>query len=260
MSVNRLGRHLLVTLSLLLLSATSGQSLGGNLPLVFAARLVNQRRAVAKRRRQCPKPREVIPRADGGWAASTLNGYVLHGSNATYKKNFRVTRHTFCTLLDQLRSGGYCRDNKSNDPAKRQTGRFKLAVCLYFFGQGTGWKAADYDHKTLTRMVYASMILHNACTVHKDDAVEFDVGSDSEWLTFFEEFASHRCPSCKARHAAHCSHDANNRNPGRWPAVNGAAHEQREKIKRMLWERDYGDEAMAAATHMVFQSDYRVQA
>jgi hypothetical protein len=457
MSVNRLGRHLLVTLSLLLLSATSGQSLGGNLPLVFAARLVNQRRAVAKRQRQCPKPREVIPRADGGWAASTLNGYVLHGSNATYKKNFRVTRHTFCTLLDQLRSGGYCRDNKSNDPAKRQTGRFKLAVCLYFFGQGTGWKAAadcgsigestvqkyvnhfidgtfeklrpiympgtppsadtvskvreefaarrgvpnvamatdgthvpfrpddketaidyrnykgwtsilavafvtsfftfvdadvgaagrsgdntvlldswilkqiaanreawlgpdgviaadggasdgsslllnpyrspddadekyynfchsstrffveetfgrwknrfrfllkqsDYDHKTLTRMVYASMILHNACTVHKDDAVEFDVGSDSEWLTFFEEFASHRCPSCKARHAAHCSHDANNRNPGRWPAVNGAAHEQREKIKRMLWERDYGDEAMAAATHMVFQSDYRVQA
>ena len=62
-------------------------------------------------------------------------------------------------------------------------------------------KQSDYDHKTLTRLVYASMILRNACTIHKDDAVTFDTGSDEDWQTFFQEFASHRCPSCNCERA-----------------------------------------------------------
>lgn len=81
------------------------------------------------------------------------------------------------------------------------------------------------------------MILHNVCTIHRDDAVTFDVGSDEEWQHFFDKYASHRCPSCKAKGVAHCLHDALNRSTGR-PARPGAAvSEQREKMKDMLWTR-----------------------
>jgi hypothetical protein len=422
-------------------------------PLAFVPLIIKHRRTANARLLRDLQKKTHITRADGGWRASTLNGYLVHGNDAVYRKNFRVTKHTFHTLIGQLQRGGYCKDNQKNhDPGKQQTGRFKLATSLYFFGQGTGWKAAadcaslgestvkkyvdefidgafdalrpiympktppssatltairaefaarrgvpnvamatdgthipfrpddamtaidyrnykgwtsilavafvssfflfvdadvgaagrsgdntvladswlmkeiaanreawlgpngviaadggasdgsalllnpyrspteadaqyynfchsstrffveetfgrwknrfrfllkqsDYDHKTLTRMVYASMILHNACTIHKDDAVDFDVGADEEWQTFFKEFESHRCPSCKARGAAHCPHDTMNRNPGPWPAVRGEAHEQREQIKRMLWERDY--EGVEGAEALRFVSDYR---
>ena len=72
-----------------------------------------------------------------------MAGY-LTGSDQTYGKNFRVTRRTFDVLLKHLQVGGYLLDNgnKFTPHAKRQTGRFKLAVVLYFFGQGTGYKAA----------------------------------------------------------------------------------------------------------------------
>jgi hypothetical protein len=109
--------------------------------LMLGLRRASQRRAaVLKAQRRLPK---VIARADGGWKGSTLSGY-LTCSDAVYAKNFRVTRGTFDVLLKQLQDGGYCLDNahKMTPMAKRQTGRFKLAVALYFFAQGTGWKAA----------------------------------------------------------------------------------------------------------------------
>jgi hypothetical protein len=438
---------------LLLLQACGGQS-HKDVTIPLVPLMVRHRRQAAARLASAlaKTPRQKIERADGGWRGSTLNGYLVHGNDSIYRKNFRVTKHTFHVLLGQLKGGGFCQDNRARNPAKQQTGRFKLGTSLYFFAQGTGWKAAgdcaslgestvkkyvdhfidgtfqvlrpiympktppsaekvqairkefaarrgvpnvamatdgthvpfrpdneataidyrnykgwtsilavafvtsfftfvdadvgaagrsgdntvlsdswlmkqiaadreawlgpngviaadggasdgselllnpyrsptdadakyynfchsstrffveetfgrwknrfrfllkqgDYTHKELTRMIYASMILHNACTIHKDDAVEFDVGSDEEWQTFFTEFGSHRCPSCKAGGKAHCAHDAKNRNPGPWAAVKGAAHEQREQIKRMLWRRDY--EGVEGAEALTFVSDYR---
>ena len=73
---------------------------------------------------------------------STMAGYIAQGDDITYRKNFRVTKKTFDVLLTQLQSNGYLRDGRSTNPHLRVPGRFKLGVCLYFFGQGNGWKAA----------------------------------------------------------------------------------------------------------------------
>ena len=54
-----------------------------------------------------------------------------------YRKNFRVTQRTFDTLLRQLQGSGYLHDNKNRNPEYRVTGRFKLAVSLYFLAQGS---------------------------------------------------------------------------------------------------------------------------
>ena len=86
--------------------------------------------------------RRTVVRAWGEWMGSTLAGYLAVGDDITYRKNFRVTKQTFNVLLTQLQSKGYLQDGKSTNPLLRVLGRFKLGVCLYFFGQGTGWKAA----------------------------------------------------------------------------------------------------------------------
>ena len=69
---------------------------------------------------------------DDGWVSRRRGRYHL------YRKNFRVTKQTFNVLLTQLQSKGYLQDGKSTNPLLRVPGRFKLGVCLYFFGQGTG--------------------------------------------------------------------------------------------------------------------------
>jgi hypothetical protein len=86
--------------------------------------------------------RRVVIRANGGWLNSTLAGYLADGDEITYRHNFRVTRKTFDCILGHLQSNGYLLDNSCRDEAKCVTGRFKIAVGLYFFAQGTGWKAA----------------------------------------------------------------------------------------------------------------------
>ena len=47
-------------------------------------------------------------------------------------------------------------------------------------------KQQDVDHRTMVRMTYTSLILHNACTILKDNTVSFNVGSDAEWQAYFE--------------------------------------------------------------------------
>jgi hypothetical protein len=108
-----LRERLLATLALLLLTSATGQSSAGTsasaLPLLLAAWQVRKSRIAKKP----PLQRERIQRADGGWRGSTLNGYIVHGSNTVYKKNFRCTKKTFGTLLGQMQAGGYCADNKT---------------------------------------------------------------------------------------------------------------------------------------------------
>ena len=77
--------------------------------------------------------RREVKRTEGGWQNSTINGYVEHGDDQTYYSNFRCTKENFGILLQQLQSAGYLVDNKCRNLQKRQTARFKLGVCLYFF-------------------------------------------------------------------------------------------------------------------------------
>ena len=58
-------------------------------------------------------------------------------------------------------------------------------------------------------MVYASAILHNMFTVHKDDSVDFSVGTSAEWRKFHDSYKQGlRCPTCVRRNVAHCIHQA----------------------------------------------------
>ena len=95
-------------------------------------------------------------------------------------------------------------------------------------------KESEETHKMTCQIIYASMILHNLCTVRKDDP-EFSEGDNDEWVSFFEKFASHRCPSCVRRNAQHCTHSARNRAGTK--QAKGAPSVQRDLVKKMLWER-----------------------
>ena len=71
-----------------------------------------------------------------------MYGYVYKNGDPVYRRNFRVTKLTFDRILQHLQRGGFLKDGRSTNPDKRIPGRFKLAVALYFFAQGTGYKAA----------------------------------------------------------------------------------------------------------------------
>lgn len=110
------------------------------------------------------------------------------------------------------------------------------------------------DHKTANLLIYVSMILHNLCTIHKDDAVDFTDGVDDEWRAFFEKFEADACPSCKRRGSMHCPHIARFRT-ARAVTVAGAAA-KRDAIRDALWaelceagEQDHLGEMHARAAH-----------
>ena len=115
-----------------------------------AADGVLRRRATGARRRRflalleriaaaysASKPR-VIQRNDGGWSSSTIYNYAYEGDEATCRRNFRVTRATLQLITDLLSSKGYVTDNnsKSTPSGKRQTAKFKVAVCMYYLAVG----------------------------------------------------------------------------------------------------------------------------
>jgi|TARA_B110000196_G_scaffold309051_2_gene310302 hypothetical protein len=106
-------------------------------------------------------------------------------------------------------------------------GRFKNRFRFLLYAQ-------DMDHARFNRVVYASVILHNLCTIRKDDALDFTSGADDEWQHFFKEFARDACPSCTRRGVLHCSHTARYRNMR--AACGSSAMEIRDAIKTSLWE------------------------
>ena len=402
-----------------------------------------QLRAIQKRRRQqrlrealvflraaCLEDggRRKVERTEGGWKASTLNGYVENGDEQTYKLNFRATRRSVELIAEKLSSAGYLVDNNCRDPAHRMTSKFKVAVCLYYMahakgdaklagdvaslGKSTvqayieefcrgvmavlrpiympkdppsastvrlvreqfsgrhgisnvamavdgthlpfrggpdyrnykGWTSillvafvssyytfvdgevgapgragdntvltsawlmekiredpeawlgadgviaadggasdggelllnpipnaeeadelyynfchsstrffveetfgrfknrfrfllyqSDLSQRTYCRLVYSAMILHNMFTILKDDAVDFESGTDDEWEEFFETYARMACPECTRRNKLHCPHVAFNRSA---PAAKGGdASAKRDAIKSSLWEK-----------------------
>ena len=78
------------------------------------------------------------------------------------------------------------------------------------------------------------MILHNLCTIRKDDAVDFTSGADEEWQEFFKQYPRDACPSCVRRNTFHCPHISRFRNAQ--PSRGSSASELRDAIKEALWE------------------------
>ena len=71
-----------------------------------------------------------------------MYGYVYQNGAAVYKKNFRMTEKTVDTVLTHLQKAGFFMDGRSKNLKLAIPGRFKLSVALYFFAQGSGYKAA----------------------------------------------------------------------------------------------------------------------
>jgi hypothetical protein len=68
------------------------------------------------------------------------------------------------------------------------------------------------NHKLMTKLIYASCILHNFCIADIGDACgEIDVAHPA-WRPFFEVKKSHLCPTCRIARVPHCVHQAGYRN------------------------------------------------
>ena len=100
------------------------------------------------------------------------------------------------------------------------------------------------SHKNATRLIYVSMILHNLCTIRKDDAVDFKDGTDAEWLEFFETYASMSCPSCTRKGALHCPHVQKWKDSGDSIPLSNNAAARRDAIKDHMWEELCNDDTM----------------
>ena len=101
-----------------------------------------------------------------------------------------------------------------------------------------GFHLKTYSCPLGRRGGYCTLILHNICTIHKDDAVEFDVASDDAWAAFFKRFKRNQCPTCVRYKLAHCTHNTHNRDQqrkrNRRPV--GAPTNQRTFMTESLWE------------------------
>ena len=106
----------------------------------------------------------------------------------------------------------------------------------------------DLDHRTASRLIYASMVLHNFFTIHKDSAVSFSEGADEEWSEFFATFTPTACPSCTRAGKLHCTHAARNK-AARSTIANARASAQRDAIKAALWANVCADDGDMAVAH-----------
>jgi len=99
------------------------------------------------------------------------------------------------------------------------------------------------NHKLTTQLIHASAILHNYFIVNSDDAtsvLDTNTGNPS-WITFFNNFKAMSCPSCKARNAPHCIHQATFRNGPGVRSAREAPSEVRESLREELWARVVAD-------------------
>ena len=61
----------------------------------------------------CRRRARHVERADGGWAGSTINGYVEKGDEPTYKLNFRCGKVDFNYIVEMLNARGYLRHRRA---------------------------------------------------------------------------------------------------------------------------------------------------
>ena len=60
----------------------------------------------------------------------------------------------------------------------------------------------DLSHKRMTNLIYASCIMHNACTILNDMAIEFTIGAAKEWQDLFQKHERIACPGCMPKKTA----------------------------------------------------------
>ena len=90
--------------------------------------------------------RRVVRRTDGGPMHSTMAGYVFRGDDATYRKNFRMSRRQLRACSEAFAERGFLRTNQTSNPESRFPAVFKFATCMYVVAHGgngsSPWKPA----------------------------------------------------------------------------------------------------------------------
>eukprot|EP00965_Chrysotila_dentata_P257593 6212938-Pleurochrysis_carterae.AAC.1 len=108
----------------------------------------------------------IVCRAAGKWKGSTLNGYLAHGDEQTYRENFCMSKETLVGLVKLIASTG----KMGEDPEtylfhpvigamyrahNHPTPRFKVATCVFFMAHSGPLKAtvdaASIGKSTLRR-------------------------------------------------------------------------------------------------------------
>ncbi len=91
----------------------------------------------------------------------------------------------------------------------------------------------------MTKMIYASAILHNFLLADRGHDVH-DVSVDARdpmWQKHFQMFRAHMCPTCVRNHVAFCVHQAPFRNGvAQMKTARNAPSVVREELCKSLWE------------------------
>ena len=112
----------------------------------------------------------------------------------------------------------------------------------------------EANHKLMTKMIYASTVLHNFLLADPGDECErADPLNDPGWKSFFEKHKAHMCPTCKRDGKAHCMHQAAYRQgAAQAKAAREAPSDVRDALCAKLWEEvcagPGAEEAMRMAT------------
>ena len=97
-------------------------------------------------------------------------------------------------------------------------------------------RPCDTKHELTSRMIYASMVLHNFLTRHKD-AATFDEADDAKtWTDFYRENKAMLCPSCARRqpqpkHCVHVERNDKRASQRSWRKPS----EQRDHLRDRMW-------------------------
>jgi hypothetical protein len=99
-------------------------------------------------------------------------------------------------------------------------------------------KSEALDHGRMTKLIFASMVLHNLCTIRKDDTDTFDMGDAAaeEWTDFYKKYRRTACPDCARNQRLDCVHVRKNRKAKKFRGWQDAAV-LRNKIKKDLWRK-----------------------
>jgi len=101
-----------------------------------------------------------------------------------------------------------------------------------------------FSHRETTRMIYASMVLHNFLSFHKDSCDDFDPLTDDGWQEFYHKYEKKVCPSCVRCGFSQCLHAAGVHHIG---TRTSEPLPQREELREELWRRLVGRDPHAPA-------------
>ena len=96
----------------------------------------------------------------------------------------------------------------------------------------------EANHRLMTKMIYASTVLHNFFLADPGDELETaaDPLNDPSWKSFFEKHKAHMCPTCKREGKAHCIHQAAYRQgAAQVKAAREAPSDLRDALCEKLW-------------------------